>query len=57
MKSKLLINPFTEIPVREQQQLNGGIAPFFVGLGIAIAAAVIGDWDNFKNGLAGKPEE
>ena len=57
MKSELLINSFTEIPVREQQELNGGIAPFFAALGIAVLVAVIDDWDNFKKGLAGEPEK
>jgi len=48
---------FREIPLPEQQELNGGIAPFLVALGIAVVEAVIADWDNFKNGLTGQPEE
>ena len=57
MESKLCIDSFTEIPVREQQELNGGIAPFFAALGIAVVEAIIADWENFKNGLTGNPEE
>ena len=48
---------FKEIPLPEQQELNGGIAPFLAALGIAVFVAVIADWDNFKNGLTGQPEE
>ncbi len=57
MDSELMIDSFTEISLNEQQELNGGIAPFFVALGIAVVEAVIADWDNFKNGLTGEPEE
>ena len=57
MESELCIDSFREIPLLEQQKLNGGIAPFLVALGIALVEAVIADWDNFKNGLTGNPEE
>lgn len=42
-----------ELLLVEQKEINGGF------LGILIAGAIIvilNDWDNFKNGLAGKPE-
>ena len=57
MESELCMESFREIPLPEQQELNGGFAPFLVALGIAVVVAVIDDWDNFKNGLTGQPEE
>lgn len=58
MKTELSTAGFREIPVTEQQMLNGGFWPaFLVGIGIASVAEIISDWDNFKNGLTGKPEE
>ncbi|HER09063.1 MAG TPA: hypothetical protein ENO20_09155 [Bacteroides sp.] len=57
MKTDLCTGNFREIPVPEQQKLNGGILPFLAGIGIAAIAEIISDWDNFKNGLTGKPEE
>jgi hypothetical protein len=42
-----------ELPLREQKQINGG---FWGALLIAAIVVVINDWDNFKNGIAGKPE-
>ncbi len=57
MKSELSIHSFNEIPVQQQQELNGGAFPFLVGLGLLAIAQVILDWDNFKNGLIGRPEE
>ena len=44
----------TDLTLTEQRGVNGG---FFWGpLLVAAAIAVIADWDNFKAGLAGKPE-
>jgi hypothetical protein len=57
MESELCMESFKEIPLPEQQELNGGIAPFLAALGIAVFVAVIADWDNFKNGLTGQSEE
>ncbi|HDS07564.1 MAG TPA: hypothetical protein ENO05_08050 [Bacteroides sp.] len=58
MKTELSTADFREIPVTEQQKLNGGFLPaLLVGIGIAAVAEIISDWDNFKNGLTGKPEE
>jgi len=58
MKAVLSTADFREIPVTEQQKLNGGFWPaLLVGIGIAAVAEIISDWDNFKNGLTGKPEE
>jgi len=56
MKSELCIDSFKEIPVQEQQELNGGILPFLAAVAVVAIARVIADWDNFKNGLMGRPE-
>jgi len=57
MNPKLSIECFNEIPLGEQQEINGGIWPIIVSIGIIAIEEVIRDWDNFKNGLTGKPEE
>ena len=61
MRKELLLEGFSEVSQSEQQEINGGILPFFVGLlsGIIVAAAteLFDDWDNFKNGLQGLPEQ
>ena len=61
MKKELELEGFSEVAQSEQQEINGGILPFVAGLlsGILIAAAteLIDDWDNFKNGLMGRPEQ
>ena len=51
-------NKLTEISRAESAVINGGgIIPALVaGLIIAGAAEIIRDWDNFKNGLAGRRE-
>jgi len=48
----------TEISTSESAGIyGGGIIPTLIaGLIIAGAAQIIGDWDNFKNGLAGRRE-
>jgi len=43
-----------DLTLTEQRDVNGGIV--WGGLLIAAFVAVITDWDNFKAGLAGKPE-
>lgn len=61
MRNELLLEGFSEVSQSEQQEINGGLLPFFAGLltGVIIAAAteLIHDWDNFKNGLMGRPEQ
>ncbi len=57
MKSELSIHSFKEIPLQQQQELNGGALPFLAAIGILAIAQVILDWDNFKNGLMGRLEE
>ena len=61
MKKELLLEGFSEVSQSEQQEISGGLLPFVAGLlsGIIIAAAteLIDDWDNFKNGLQGLPEQ
>lgn len=57
MKTELCINSFNEIPEQEQQELNGGVWPFIVAAALLVVNEVIEDWDNFKNGLMGRPEE
>ena len=57
MKSKLCIDSFKEIPMQEQQELNGGILPFLGAVALLTISRVIVDWDNFKNGLMGRVEK
>ena len=57
MKNELTIENFNEISEHEQQDINGGILPFLIAIGVIAVAEIIRDWDNFKNGLAGRPEE
>jgi hypothetical protein len=61
MKTELLLDGVSEIPCQEQQEINGGIIPivarFLVSVAIAATTEIINDWDNFKNGLMGLPEQ
>jgi len=58
MNINLLPEGFREIPLAEQETINGGIWPaVLVGVLIAASTEIIRDWDNFKNGLMGRPEE
>lgn len=57
MKNELAIENFNEIPVQEQQDINGGIWQILISVGIIAVGEIIDDWDNFKNGLTGRPEE
>ena len=48
-----------ELSLTEQTDVNGGffgLDDLIIGLIIVAATAVVSDWDNFKRGLAGKPE-
>lgn len=60
MKTEQTLEGFSEISMSEQQEINGGIWPIIarivVGLAIAAGTELIDDWDNFKNGLMGRPE-
>jgi hypothetical protein len=57
MESRLSIPGFREICRADQQELNGGFWPLVSGLILVAAAQIVKDWDNFKNGLKGTPEE
>jgi bacteriocin-like protein len=47
-------NYYVELSESELRQIEGG--SILGGLAIAAFAQIVGDWDNFKNGLAGRPE-
>jgi hypothetical protein len=51
-------NNYVELSQSELRQVEGGsiIGPLIAGLIITAVAQIVGDWDNFKNGLAGRPE-
>lgn len=57
--SQRLQGEFIPLSAYECYQTKGGsiIAAILVGAGIAAAGEIIRDWDNFKNGLMGRPEE
>lgn len=61
MKTKLSLEGFSEISRAEQEEISGGLLPFILpilsGLLLAAGTEIIEDWDNFKNGLMGRPEE
>ena len=57
MEPALFTDNFKEVAVHEQQRLNGGALPFLLAIGVVAVAEIIRDWDNFKNGLTGQPEE
>jgi hypothetical protein len=61
MKTELSLEGFSEISQSRQQEINGGLLPFVAGIlsSIVVAAVteIIDDWDNFKNGLKGLPEQ
>jgi bacteriocin-like protein len=52
-------NNYVELSESELRQIEGGsfIGTLAAGLIITTFAAIVGDWDNFKNGLAGRPEQ
>ncbi len=57
MKNELTIENFNEISEHEQQDINGGFLPFVISVALIAIGKIIDDWDNFKNGLTGQPEE
>lgn len=59
MKTNLSLEGFSEISQADQQEINGGLffVPILAALIIAGGTEIIQDWDNFKNGLMGRPEE
>jgi hypothetical protein len=61
MKTELSLEGFSEISPCEQQEINGGVWPILarilVGAAVAAVTEIIDDWDNFKNGLRGLPEQ
>lgn len=52
-------NGLSPLSVEEEYRTKGGsfLALFLIAAGSAAVKAIIDDWDNFKNGLTGKPEE
>ena len=44
----------TELTLAQKKEVSGGF--FLGGLLLAVCVAIIADWDNFKNGLSGRPE-
>ena len=52
-------NYYVELSESELKQIEGGsiIGGLAIGLAIAAFVQIIGDWDNFKNGFAGRLEE
>jgi hypothetical protein len=51
-------NNYVQLSEPELKQIEGGsiLGGLAIGLAIAAFAQIIGDWDNFKNGFAGRPE-
>ena len=48
---------FLPLNREEMHETHGGIlGAILAGLAIAAGTAIIGDWDNFKAGLAGRKE-
>jgi hypothetical protein len=56
MKTEICAGNFSEIPMHEQLETNGGGLHFLILAGAAAVTQIILDWDNFKNGLMGRPE-
>jgi hypothetical protein len=52
-------NYYVELSQSELRQIEGGsiLGPIIAGLIIAAGSQIVKDWDNFKNGLAGRPEQ
>lgn len=49
-----------ELDYSEAQDLNGGVGgwvAWVVGVAVTATAAIINDWECFKDGLAGRPAE
>ena len=56
MNTKLCTADLHTIPPEEQQEINGGAFPLLGLVGVAAITQIILDWDNFKAGLMGRPE-
>lgn len=49
---------FHPLKKEDMYEIHGGIlGAILAGLVIAAGAAIINDWDNFKAGLMGQPEQ
>ena len=57
MRTEIFTKEFRELPLQNQMEINGGALHFLVLIGAAAVTQIIIDWDNFKNGLMGRPEE
>jgi hypothetical protein len=57
MNRELAVEYFQEIPADDLRSTQGGAWPIVVGLALIVAEEIASDWDNFKNGLLGRPEE
>jgi hypothetical protein len=57
MNRELAIEHFQEIPADELRGTLGGAWPIIVSLALIVVEEIASDWDNFKNGLTGRPEE
>ena len=55
-ESLQLSEKFHPMDRNELHETQGGAWAILIGIGIAAGAAIINDWDNFKNGLFGRPE-
>ena len=58
-ESLRLSEKFLPMKQEEMYETQGGAILLIIlaGLTIAAGAEIIGDWDNFKNGLRGRSEE
>ena len=53
-----LSEKFHPLEREEMHEIQGGILLIIIaGLTVAAGAAIINDWDNFKNGLFGRHEQ
>jgi len=57
MKTEMTMEGFNEISQSDQKEINGGLWPVLGCLIVAAATEIMSDWDNFKNGLKGLPEQ
>ncbi len=48
------LQPLTK---QEETEISGGWVAMVRAIVGAAVSAIINDWDNFKNGLAGRPEQ
>ncbi len=58
-ESLRLSEKFLPLNREEMYETQGGSILLAILCGVVIAASgeIFGDWDNFKNGLMGRPEE